>query len=299
MRYQSPVTSPLAHYWEEEVAGFWSFWLRLRNRWQRFTGLVFGEIIFAHLYILLDTVSGIAPTGSLRIAITKPLFGFRAIDAFKRMIDIAGSLFGLAIGLPLGLLVAIMIKLDSRGPIFYSQLRVGQNRRRTDRRRMIIDGADRRQSTDRRNSAGFGKPFSIIKFRTMRIDAEKDSGPVWASRHDPRITRVGRILRATRIDEIPQLLNVLVGDMSLVGPRPERPFFVAKLTSVVNGYHKRFDVKPGVTGLAQVEHKYDESIADVDGKVKYDLSYIRNFGMWQDLRILLKTVIVVITARGM
>lgn len=132
----------------------------------------------------------------------------------------------------------------------------------------------------------------------MYIDAEKNTGPVWASKGDPRVTRIGRILRRTRIDEIPQLFNVLLGDMSLVGPRPERPYFVAKLDGVVNDYLRRFDVKPGVTGLAQVEHKYDESIEDVDGKVRYDLKYIKNLSVIQDLRILIKTVIVVMTARG-
>lgn len=221
------------------------------------------------------------------------------MDGLKRAIDFLGAFAGLALGLPVWIIVAVLIKLDSKGPVFYTQLRVGENRRRGDRRRMIIGSVERRNRVERRKESGFGKPFRIIKFRTMRTDAEKECGPVWASKHDPRVTRVGRFLRATRIDEIPQLINVLLGEMSLVGPRPERPFFVAKLSGVVNEYGKRFNVKPGVTGLAQVEYKYDESIEDVGRKVKYDLSYISNFGLLQDIKILLKTVIVVITARGM
>ncbi|UCC81343.1 MAG: sugar transferase [Candidatus Zixiibacteriota bacterium] len=202
------------------------------------------------------------------------------------------------ISLPILLVVSVLIRLDSKGPVFYTQLRVGRNRRKGGRRQMNLDVNDRRQFSDRRKENGFGKPFKIIKFRTMYIDAEKHTGPVWASKKDPRVTGIGRILRKTRIDEIPQLVNVLIGDMSLVGPRPERPFFVAKLGNIINGYLERFDVKPGVTGLAQVEHKYDESIEDVDGKVRYDLKYIKSPSIVQDMKIILKTVIVVLTARG-
>jgi lipopolysaccharide/colanic/teichoic acid biosynthesis glycosyltransferase len=133
----------------------------------------------------------------------------------------------------------------------------------------------------------------------MREDAEKLSGPTWATRDDPRVTRVGRVLRKTRLDEIPQLLDVLMGNMSLVGPRPERPFFVEKLDRAVDEYRGRFSVKPGITGLAQVEHKYDETIEDVNGKIKYDLKYIKSWNLYQDVRILLRTIIVVLTARGM
>lgn len=133
----------------------------------------------------------------------------------------------------------------------------------------------------------------------MYRDAEKRSGPVWAKHDDPRITRVGRILRKTRFDEIPQLLNVLTGDMSLVGPRPERPYFVERLGGEIENYRNRFEVKPGITGLAQVEHKYDESLDDVNFKVKYDLTYIRDWNIVEDIKILLKTVVVVLTARGM
>jgi lipopolysaccharide/colanic/teichoic acid biosynthesis glycosyltransferase len=133
----------------------------------------------------------------------------------------------------------------------------------------------------------------------MHQNAESTTGPVWAQKNDPRITRVGRILRATRLDELPQMINVLQGDMSLVGPRPERPFFVNELQTKITDYTTRFAVKPGITGLAQVEHKYDESIEDVSKKITYDLHYIRHWTVIQDLRIIMKTVVVVLTARGM
>ena len=132
----------------------------------------------------------------------------------------------------------------------------------------------------------------------MVVDAEKNSGPVWATQNDPRITRIGRFLRKTRLDEIPQFLSVLKGDMSLVGPRPERPKFVADLSTKVDNYTRRLDVKPGITGLAQVENGYDSSLASVNRKVQYDLQYIRSWSVLSDLRILAKTVVVVITGKG-
>jgi lipopolysaccharide/colanic/teichoic acid biosynthesis glycosyltransferase len=217
----------------------------------------------------------------------------------KRAIDIFGAVIGLIISVPFWLVIPLMIKLDSRGPVLYSQVRVGQNRRRAGRRSLVLGCADRRKTKDRRNESAYGRPFKIRKFRTMCEDAERLSGPAWATRNDPRVTRIGRVLRKTRMDEIPQLINVLMGDMSLVGPRPERPFFVKKLDEAIEKYRGRFNVKPGITGLAQVEHKYDESIEDVNGKIRYDLKYIKNWSVYQDIRILLKTVAVVLTARGM
>jgi lipopolysaccharide/colanic/teichoic acid biosynthesis glycosyltransferase len=298
MRYQSPVASPLAHYWEEEITGFWNSWLRLGANGKKFIYMFIGDTVLANLFLLLNLVSALAAVAATGAVVRNLTKSIGLSNSLKRIIDTAGSIVGLLIGLPIWLMVSILIKLDSEGPVFYTQLRVGRNRRKSDRRRINLDGEERRGSSDRRNSYGFGKPFKIIKFRTMYIDAEKQTGPVWACKGDPRVTRIGRILRMTRIDEIPQLLNVLIGDMSLVGPRPERPFFVEKLDGRVNGYLKRFDVKPGVTGLAQVEHKYDESIKDVDDKVRYDLKYISNLSLIQDLRILVKTVVVVMTARG-
>jgi lipopolysaccharide/colanic/teichoic acid biosynthesis glycosyltransferase len=132
----------------------------------------------------------------------------------------------------------------------------------------------------------------------MVADAEKKCGPVWATRNDPRITRLGNFMRKTRLDEIPQFINILKGDMSLVGPRPERPMFVEELSSQVEDYDRRLRVKPGLTGLAQVESEYNSSVASVIKKVQYDLQHIQNMGFWQDFRIILKTVVVVITGRG-
>ena len=139
----------------------------------------------------------------------------------------------------------------------------------------------------------------IMKFRTMRHNAEKLTGPVWAVKNDPRITRIGAFLRATRIDELPQLLNILKGDMSIVGPRPERQFFIEKLKSAIDGYEKRLLVRPGLTGLAQVEHKYDESVEDTKVKVRHDIQYVHNLNLIRDIKIILKTVYVVLAAKGM
>ena len=188
----------------------------------------------------------------------------------KRTVDILGSLIGLLCLSPLLLLTAILIKLTSKGPVLYSQVRVGKN----------------------------GKHFNIYKFRTMKVDAEKHTGPVWATKNDNRLTPIGGILRKSRIDEIPQFVNVLKGDMSLVGPRPERPMFVEQLKKQICDYERRLDVKPGITGLAQVWHRYDETIEDVRKKIKYDVLYIRKACFWTDIRILLRTFRVVFTGAG-
>lgn len=188
----------------------------------------------------------------------------------KRVIDVAGSIIALILLSPVLLIVAILIKVTSKGPIFYSQVRVGKD----------------------------GKSFDIYKFRSMRTDAETASGPVWAAKNDSRITPIGSFIRKSRIDEIPQFINVLKGDMSIIGPRPERPIFVEKLKKEIADYEKRLNVKPGITGLAQVWHHYDESIADVRKKIKYDILYIKNVCLWTDLRILWRTVRVVLTGAG-
>ena len=137
-----------------------------------------------------------------------------------------------------------------------------------------------------------------MKFRSMKSDAEKQSGPVWAGKNDPRVTRVGKLLRRMHLDEVPQFWNVLIGDMSLVGPRPERPYFVEKLSREIPLYKRRLRFRPGITGWAQVKHKYDESIDDVKTKVKYDLFYIENASWRFDLKILLNTLYVMIMRRG-
>lgn len=215
----------------------------------------------------------------------------------KRVTDIIVSALGLvAFGLLLPIL-ALAIKLDSRGPVFYSQTRVGINRRARDRRHPGDSTDDNRRSRDRRKVLSHGAPFSIYKLRTMYTDAEND-GVRWASKGDPRITRVGYWLRLTRLDECPQFLNVLKGDMSLVGPRPERPPFIELLSDEVPGYLDRLRFKPGITGLAQVELGYDTDVDSVGNKVACDVDYITNFSLTRDLSIIARTAKVVVTGRG-
>jgi lipopolysaccharide/colanic/teichoic acid biosynthesis glycosyltransferase len=199
---------------------------------------------------------------------------------------LAAAAFFLA--LPLLLLIAIAIKLTSRGPVFYTQERVG-----LDRRTPAITAGNHRRVRD----VG-GKPFRIYKFRTMRVDAEAHSGAVWATQNDPRVTPVGRFLRQYRLDEIPQLLNVMRGEMNIVGPRPERPTIFAELREHITEYPLRQRAKPGITGLAQIYHHYDRSLDDVRTKVRFDLEYIRRRSLWEDLRIMLRTVPVVFLRRG-
>lgn len=210
---------------------------------------------------------------------------------WRRMLDVVVAGTGLVVLSPVLAAVAIGIKLDSPGPILYVQDRVGINRRRSDRRRDLRAGAGRRRIVHA------GNPFRIYKFRTMRTDAEA-AGPQWATSSDPRITRAGRVLRKTRLDEVPQFWNVLRGDMSLIGPRPERPFFVNILQSEVPHYSKRLLVKPGITGMAQVNHRYDDSIESVRTKVKWDLRYIRARSLKSDVAILARTIRVILTGEG-
>ena len=198
--------------------------------------------------------------------------------------------------LPLLLAVAIAIKIESpRGPVLFRQERVGINRRGGDAEARSITVAS---SGERRQRHAEGKPFRIWKFRTMVPDAEARTGPVWAAEDDPRVTRVGKILRRTRLDELPQLVNVIRGEMRLVGPRPERPYFVEKLATGVPEYRRRLTVPPGITGLAQVERAYDEDLDDVRTKLRYDLFYIENRRALLDMKILMKTLSVVLGRRG-
>ncbi|MBL7979489.1 MAG: sugar transferase [Bacteroidetes Order II. Incertae sedis bacterium] len=191
-------------------------------------------------------------------------------ESTKRLIDFLFSLSGLLVLLPFMLLIAVFIKVTSSGAVIYRQKRVGQH----------------------------GREFTMLKFRTMRVDAEAATGPVWASADDERYTPIGRWLRKLRLDELPQLWNVLLGQMSLVGPRPERPFFVEKLAREIPLYGRRHRVKPGITGLAQVKWKYDETVEDVRQKVKYDLFYIENMSLKQDISILFQTLRTAIMGKG-
>ena len=188
----------------------------------------------------------------------------------KRSADILLSVVGMALALPLMAITAALIKLDSRGPVLFRQQRVGQN----------------------------GRIFTLFKFRSMRQDAERGSGAVWATAGDPRITRIGRFIRKTRFDELPQLFNVLVGHMSFVGPRPERPEFVRLLQREIPFYLGRLAVKPGITGWAQVRGEYAASVEDTLEKLQYDLYYIKNLSLILDLLILFHTIQVVLFARG-
>lgn len=215
-----------------------------------------------------------------------------AVQLAKTALDKVLAVFFLVLLSPVFLVVAILIKATSPGPVIYRQIRIGIDRRYAPRRRGARSGRDRR----RLNLPG--RPFVIYKFRTMVDGAENGIGPTWAAPGDPRVTPVGRILRIARIDEMPQFWNVLRGEMSLVGPRPERPAFVNSLVGHVPGYTHRLRVKPGITGLAQVEHQYDSCLDDVHTKVQYDLHYIREHGLMMDLRILVKTIRVVLTGKG-
>lgn len=254
----------------------------------------FGEF-FGLFFILATTLYIFAlPTAVARTASARVMFN----SAVKRSLDIIGGLVGILLTAPLWFIIPVAIWIDSRGPIFYSQMRVGVNRRKANRRYLAKAESTDRRASDRRREDLLGKPFSILKFRTMVPDAERISGPKWADKNDPRVTRVGAFLRKTRLDEIPQFINILKGDMSLVGPRPERPNFVKDLSSKVDNYSNRLQVKPGLTGLAQVENGYDSSLASVKEKVKHDLHYIRTWSLWSDFQILMRTVVVVVTGRG-
>jgi lipopolysaccharide/colanic/teichoic acid biosynthesis glycosyltransferase len=180
----------------------------------------------------------------------------------KELADRLLAVVGLLAFLPLLFVLAALIKLTSKGSVFFRQPRVGKN----------------------------GKVFEIIKLRTMHLDAEQSTGPIWAKPNDPRITPVGKFLRMTHLDEVPQLLNVIKGEMSIVGPRPERPVFVDRFRNQIPYYSERLRVKPGITGLAQVCHKYDETLRDVKRKLAYDLLYIQRMCLMVDLAILFMTV---------
>ncbi|HEX8090503.1 MAG TPA: TIGR03013 family XrtA/PEP-CTERM system glycosyltransferase [Blastocatellia bacterium] len=188
----------------------------------------------------------------------------------RRMLNVGLAAVGFVLSLPVMISTAIAVKLDSRGPIFYTQERVGKN----------------------------GRTFKIIKFRSMCAGAESCSGPVWAEASDPRVTRVGRVIRKLRLDELPQFINVIRGDMNFVGPRPERPVFVERLSEVVPYYSQRHLIKPGLTGWAQIKYPYGASVEDAIEKLRYDLYYIKNQSLLLDAAIVFETVKTVLFGRG-
>jgi lipopolysaccharide/colanic/teichoic acid biosynthesis glycosyltransferase len=205
-----------------------------------------------------------------------------------RVVNVVVALVGLVVLAPLCLVVALVIKLTSAGPVIYSQTRVGLDRR----------GRYGAGETSRRAEDLGGRVFTMYKFRTMRCDAEAAGEAVWAQKDDPRVTSIGRVLRKFRLDEVPQLWNVLTGDMNIVGPRPERPSIFLTLRSQVEDYQIRQRVRPGITGWAQINQAYDSSIDDVKRKVQLDLEYIRERSVWRDILIMCRTIPVMLGRKG-
>ncbi len=228
---------------------------------------------FDHLASVYEEYTGKIAVENLRPSWLIFSEGFRKtrwLTAAKRTADVAVASIGCLVALPIMLLVALAIKLASPGPVLYHQHRIGQH----------------------------GRLFTLHKFRTMRVDAEAETGAVWATEGDPRVTRIGRFLRRVRLDELPQFWNVFRGDMSLVGPRPERPEFVSTLTRQIPFYGLRHVVKPGLTGWAQVRYSYGASVEDAMQKLQYELYYIKNMSMALDLYVIAETVKTVLVRRG-
>lgn len=206
-------------------------------------------------------------------------------ERVRRALNVAVAAVALLICMPVMVLIALLVVLTSRGPVLYTQTRVGIDRRRAG-------------STDGRRRVNYGgRLFKIYKFRTMQVGADRN-GEVWASPEDPRVTPVGRVLRKYRLDELPQLFNVLKGDMNVVGPRPEQPRIFTDLRDKIHHYHFRQQVLPGITGLAQVSQHYDASIDDVRRKVLFDLEYISQRSWQNDVKVLLQTIPVVLFQKG-
>jgi sugar transferase (PEP-CTERM system associated) len=228
---------------------------------------------FDHLASVYEQYTGKIAVENLRPSWMIFSDGFRKsafLELSKRLSDVVLAVIGLILAAPLMALSAAALRFSSPGPVLYSQRRVGKD----------------------------GVPFTIFKFRSMRVDAEAVTGAVWSTQNDPRVTPVGRLLRRTRLDELPQLWNVLRGDMSFVGPRPERPEFVADLTKQIPFYGQRHVVRPGLTGWAQVRHRYGSSIDDAQEKLQYDLFYIKHLSVPFDIYIILETVKTVLVRSG-
>jgi lipopolysaccharide/colanic/teichoic acid biosynthesis glycosyltransferase len=235
-----------------------------------------------------ETHTGPWPGATVPSILAQTASGVQASARACRILNLAVASALLVITSPLTLLIALVIKLTSRGPVLYVQPRVGLDRR----------NGGRPVGNCRRRADGGGRPFRMYKFRTMHTENGNGDGEVWAQPDDPRVTAFGRLLRKYRLDELPQLVNVLRGDMNVVGPRPEQPRIFASLRTLIDGYAERQRVPPGITGWAQVNQHYDLSIEDVRRKLALDLEYIQRRSVREDLRILLRTVPVVIFKQG-
>ena len=209
-------------------------------------------------------------------------------ERLRRPLNVVLAGVALLLLSPLMFLIGILVKLTSRGPVFYTQTRVGWDRRST----------HPGETDERRREDIGGLPFRIYKFRSMHVNAEHLTGAVWAAKEDPRVTWLGQYLRQYRLDELPQLFNVIKGDMNIVGPRPERPTIFADLRIEIGEYARRQRARPGITGLAQINQQYDTSLDDVRSKVQFDLEYIRRQSVLEDIRIMLKTVPVILFRKG-
>jgi lipopolysaccharide/colanic/teichoic acid biosynthesis glycosyltransferase len=272
---------------------------------QRITDGDFGDLF--DTYVADDSLP--APEWLTQLNLEKPRRNLHCISEstrrWKRLLDIVSASALLILLSPVMLLVAVAVRITSRGPIIFQQTRVGLNLRqkKLDRRRdghpydLPEDLERRDRASVRRRDSGYGKPFTLYKFRTMKIDAEKD-GPQFAVKGDNRVTWIGRFMRKTRLDELPQLWNVLRGEMSFVGPRPERPEFIRGLSDEIPNYINRLGLKPGLTGLAQVINGYDNDIESFRRKVNFDLLYLQNCCLWNDLKIMFRTIRVVLTGSG-
>ena len=230
-------------------------------------------ITFAHLASVYEEYTGKIAVENLRPSWFIFSSGFRntrSLQVAKRAVDVVASSIGLICASPFLVVLAALIKATSKGPVLYSQQRVGEH----------------------------GCPFTLYKLRTMRADAEATTGPVWSRPSDNRVTRIGRVLRSTRLDELPQLWNVLIGDMSLIGPRPERPEFVNELTKQIPFYGQRHVIKPGLSGWAQVRYRYGSSVEDAMQKLQYDLFYVKHMSIAMDLVIMCETLKTMVLHRG-
>jgi len=255
------------------------------NTWQK---AVTGETHQGFVGAVLEEVRAIPVSREPEISRTSaPHVRTSGTEKLDRAVNVLLASVGLLLAAPIMLVFAALVKLSSPGPIFYAQARVGLDRRRS----------SKAKAYDRRTRDLGGAPFMIFKLRTMQVGAEKQ-GAVWAAKGDARVTRVGRIMRKYRVDEIPQLLNVIRGEMNIVGPRPERPSIFSRLCDDITEYPLRQRTRPGITGWAQVNQAYDTSIDDVRAKVRYDLEYIERRGVAKDLMIMARTVPVMIFRRG-